>query len=682
MDRYLTERPHHAGSPRNTLLAEEIARRWRSYGFDKVEMPRYNVLQNLPMEEDPSFAAIVDDKGAILHQFQEKETPLTTFERKHEPEVMPSFLSSPLNASVDGDVVYVNYGRDEDFDKLKELGVSVKGRIAFMRMGRVYRGNKVRSAGYNGAIAALIYQDPEQFAPEGPNNTFPNSWWLPDTGIQRGGAGLGSWPGDPLTTGYPAVDGIYRMPVSKLGQPKIPSYGLSYGDALKILKRMKGKNPGFNDDCSPSTGPDVPPHWEGKLDVRYRLGPGFTQENTKVHLTTKSKRVMHPIFNVIGTIRGREEPDRYVIVGNHRDSWVFGASDPSSGTAIQMEVSRGLGELLKRGWRPRRTIILCSWDSEERGVSGSTEWVEEHAQILRRRAVVYLNIDTGVSGNFSLNVDGSPLIEKILVATSKEVQDPTTKHAASMYDVITERDKTKLRGGVPVCDNLALGSDYVAFYHLIGVSSADWSYIFGDKKHKIRRSYPLYHSIHDNFEWMKRFVDPQFQIHLAVGKFTSRMVMKMANSIVLPFNATNFALKLKSEINELKRLPGLDKSPVDLRWLINATNVFVDRAVKFDTAVTHMVKSDLLARRRVNDQLMQVDRAFINTLVQTSRLYDRHVLYGPDWTNIYKGVYFHLVKRAIRDAEAGKDSWDAVEKEVSVLTFCLRSAAEMLEPEE
>ncbi|XP_001633754.2 N-acetylated-alpha-linked acidic dipeptidase 2 isoform X1 [Nematostella vectensis] len=661
--RYLSKKPHVAGSRRNNELATEIARRWREYGFDKVEMPKYDMLLSLPDEKNLSTAAVIDGKGKIKIGFQHEEKPLTADERQAGPDMMPSFLSNPLTGTVSGDVVYVNHGMDSDFERLSKFGVSAKGHIVLIRMGKGYRGNKIKAASDNGAIGALVYTDPEEFAPEGSNQTFPDSWWLPETGVQRGAAGMGSGPGDARTPGYPSVDGIYRIPLTKLKKPKIPAYGLSYKDALQILKRMKG--------------PKAPKDWQGKLPVTYRLGPGFRDASSKVQMTVTAKSVTKSIYNVIGTIAGREEPDRYVILGNHRDAWVFGASDPSSGTAILMELSRGLGNLLKKGWRPRRTIILCSWDAEEQFVSGSTEWVEEHAQVLGSRAVTYLNIDVGVGGNFTLNMDGSALIEKLLVETAKEVQDPTEgKRKASLYDVILERDARKVRGGVPFCENLAFGSDYVSFYHFLGIPGGDWAYIFGGR-YGIRRSYPLYHSIHDNFDYIKKFVDPQFKIHLAVAKYTARVLLKVADAEILPFNVTNFAWTLEREMQALKALPALKSSYVSLKYLRKAVNAFYQTALKFDALKSAGAINGELAKRAINDQMMGIERAFIDSITPNQKLPFRNVLYGADSSNIYDGMYFPRVKEAVKRALKNGD-WDKVRKEVSVLTFSVRSAREMI----
>lgn len=393
-------------------------------------------------------------------------------------------------------------------------------------------------------------------------------------------------------------------------------------------------------------------------------------------MEVNSKLETKTINNVIAQIRGKDEPDRYVLMGNHRDAWVFGAADAVSGTSILMEVSRGLGELLKNGWRPRRTIILCSWDAEEIFVVGSAEWVEENAQILRNRAVAYLNMDVAVNGNFSINVDANPLLQDVAVSLTKEICDPTVSHLCkSMYDVMLERDITKHINGSPVCDNLSFGSDYVAFYHFIGVSCADWSYIFGGV-HGIRRSYPVYHSLHDTFYWMKTFVDPEFKTHLAVAKYAGIFLLKLSDSALLPFNTTTYGELLKSKTKSLEMNVDFQAHNVSVTALSRAVKNFAKTSLKFERMKLKIGPKDL---RAVNDQMMQLEKAFIQTVEANDPKQLRHVIYGPNLTNLYGGIYFPRVSHAVKMARK-TGNWELVKKEISLLTYSINSAANVLKP--
>ncbi|XP_022779944.1 N-acetylated-alpha-linked acidic dipeptidase 2-like [Stylophora pistillata] len=437
---------------------------------------------------------------------------------------------------------------------------------------------------------------------------------------------------------------------------------LSYGDAQEILRRMKGLK--------------APKSWRGGLQLTYCIGPGFKDKTLTLRVEVNNSLETKTIYNVIGQIRGTVEPDRYVLMGNHRDAWVFGAADPVSGTAVLMELSRGLGKLIGKGWRPRRTIMLCSWDAEESGAVGSTEWVEENAQILQNRAVAYLNIDQAVNGNFSLNVDASPLLKQLAVRLTKEICDPTVPDTCkSMYEVMLERDVTKHVNGCATCDDLSFGSDYGAFYHFLGISCADWSYIFGGR-YNIRRAYPVYHSVHDTFYWMKTFVDPEFQTHLAVTKFAGAFLLKLSDSELLPLNTTTYGEVLQSKAVLLEKNATLR--------VHNISTAAFSRAVRSFAKVSHQFERGKLKEkpenyRILNDQMMQVEKAFIQTVEVNDWKLSRHVIYGLNDENLYGDLFFPRVHYAMIKAKKSGD-WKLVEKEMSLLTHAITSAANVLKP--
>ena len=425
-----------------------------------------------------------------------------------------------------------------------------------------------------------------------------------------------------------------------------------------------------------STGLEAPESWQGGLNLTYHIGPGFEDKNLSLRMEVNNNLETKTINNVIGQITGAVEPDRYVLMGNHRDAWVFGAADPVSGTAALMELSRGLGELLKTGWRPRRTIMLCSWDAEEVFIVGSAEWVEENARILQDRAVGYLNMDVAINGNFSINVDANPLLQDVAVSLTKEVCDPTVPDTCkSMYEVMLERDVTKHVNGSPVCDNLPFGSDYVSFYHFIGVSCADWSYIFGGM-YGIRRSYPVYHSIHDTFYWMKTFVDPEFKTHLAVTKYAGIFLLKLSDSELLPFNTTTYGELLEKKSIALETSARIKSH--------NISTAAFSRAVKNFAKLSRQFERNKLKRkpaefRALNDQMMQLEKAFIQTVEPNDHKQLRHVIFGPNLANLYGDIYFPQVHYAVIKAEETGD-WKLVEKEISLLTYAINSAAKVLKP--
>lgn len=427
-------------------------------------------------------------------------------------------------------------------------------------------------------------------------------------------------------------------------------------------------------------GQSVPERWQGGLELTYRTGPGFQDPSLRLRMEVHNKLETRTIYNVIGTITGSEEPDRYVLMGNHRDAWVYGAADAISGSSILMELSRGLSKLLKSGWRPRRTIMLCSWDAEEVFVVGSTEWVEENANILWDRAVAYLNMDVAVSGDFALNVDSSPVLFDVLLRTAKEIRDPTAVDSdKSMFDVMIERDVTKNVNKTANCNNLSFGSDYASFYHFTGVSSADWSYIFGGK-HGLRRSYPVYHSTHDTLHWLKTFVDPQFKIHLAVAKFAASVLLKLSDSALLPFNTTKYATIIKRYYHSMKNDTRFDRTRISFDSLSKAVDKFDKACKEFEAFKNgYSEQSGLQSLRVLNDQMTKLERAFIQTVEENNPLQFRHVIYAPNLKNLYQGIFFPRVYRALPRA-IQTHNWDEVKKEISLLVYHINSASKQLFP--
>ena len=354
--------------------------------------------------------------------------------------------------------MYVNYGRIEDVQRLRELNVDLTGKIAISRYGRIFRGNKVKNCQDAGAIGVIMFSDPADVAPYGtdPKDVYPNTMFLPPSGIQRGTAfPLGG--GEPLSPGWPSVEGSYRNPINDTEFPKIPSQPIGYGDAKELLAVMGGDN--------------VPDEWRGQIpNTTYKLGPGFDQDHQgwKVNLVVNNYLKDTKSDNIIGVIQGSEEPDRYVIIGNHRDAWGYGAIDPGSGTAALMEIAKTLGEKLKAGWRPRRTIILASWTAEESGLFGSSEWVTEKVHKLRSRAVSYLNMDICVSGDFLAGF-ASTLLKEVF----KNAMRSTEKDGQSYYDYLQAyyQSESPPKDLADTIGALGSGSDQDSFAFFAGVPS-------------------------------------------------------------------------------------------------------------------------------------------------------------------------------------------------------------------
>ncbi|KAB7496029.1 hypothetical protein Anas_04286, partial [Armadillidium nasatum] len=462
--RYLSDKPHLAASPRDNELAEYVKIKFEEAGFDSSELVPYNVYLSKPNPENPNKSHF-------------REEPI--HEGDDDPDFIHAFNAFTPAGTVSTEpgvgVVYVNYGEIEDFERLAEIGINVTGHIVIVRYGEIFRGNKVYHAEKFGAKGIIIFSDPEDVAAEGisPEDVYDNSWWLPGTGVQRGSTYLGS--GDSLTPGWPSTEHAYRLSEDEAALPNIPCQPIGYADAIEILKRLDG--------------PVAPEDWQGGYpNFTYKLGPSFNSQNGSVSLTlsTHNSGKVEKSYNVIGIIKGCIEPDRYVLIGNHRDAWGYGTIDPSSATAQMLETARVLGTFLKEGWRPRRTIIFCSWGAEEFGIIGSTEWVE---------------------------IPGVKDSSKTLFEEWKEYTERTRPNAKEY----------------PVVFSLGSGTDHAPFSFYAGIPSTMFYFIVNE------RLFPAYHTGYETFYMLTAFIDPEFKIHEGCGRLSILGLKYLADSTILPY---------------------------------------------------------------------------------------------------------------------------------------------------
>ncbi|XP_028415064.1 glutamate carboxypeptidase 2-like isoform X1 [Dendronephthya gigantea] len=657
--KYFSSRPHVPGTPRTKELAVEIARLWREYKFDEVEMPKYNVLLPYVNPNISNKVQILDSGRKVLREFSGKEELADPSE--DDDQMIPPFLGYSKQSSASGKLLYVNYGRTEDFEVLKKnFGIpNCNGRIAIMRYGKIFRGSMVKNAHECGAVGAILYNDPADYAPEGQDKVYPNYIWLPKTGVQRGS--IITTRGDPITPGLPSIDGVFRISPKDAGLPQIPATPMPYGDAVNILKIMKGR--------------EVPTSWKGTLNITYRLGDAGIEGNNSIRIEVNFPNTRQDIYNVIGTIYGSEEPDRWVLIGNHRDAWGFGAVDASSGTATMMEISRGLSMLLKQGWRPRRTIKFCSWGAEEAGLIGSNEWVEEHERALSTKAVSYINVDVSVGGTYVLHLSGSPLLKTALIETVKNVQDPHL-NSPGLHQTVYERMLEKRRGkdGEIMFPSLGAGSDYATFYQFVGVPSLDMSY-YGE------RLYPIYHSVHDTYKWLQGLVDPDFSYHLTTTLVAARALMSIADDIVLPFDVVQYSKTLRRSFQILNDNHGaeLRRNNITLDYVDAAVTKFHNASLKFQKEVETAVKSmNDIQLRDLNDRMVNVEKSFIYSFGLPNQSFTRHVIFAPPSNNNYGSAHFPgIIDLMIPSNETSRD-WGEIRKQVSVVFKSIMSAVESL----
>ena len=521
---------------------------------------------------------------------------------------------------VHGEIIYVNYGLIADYARLDSLGTSVKGRIAVARYGGSFRGIKAREAEKRGAIALLIYSDPQGDGYVA-GDVYPAGPMRNRNGVQRGSVMNGA--GDPATPGYASVAGAPRITESQMTIPHIPVVPLSYGNASELLDGLAGH--------------EVPLGWQGGLPFRYHVGPGPVTVRIKV-TDDRATRGTKPIFDTFGTIRGSEFPDEIVMVGGHRDGWGPGTADNVSGTVSVLEAARAIADAVKAGHRPKRTIVFATWDAEEWGMMGSSEYVEDDSLRLMRGGVAYLNQDVAAQG-VRFGGGGSPSLRATLRDVARSVPDPSGKGSvyAEWRRAAAASDTTEPAMGDP-----GGGSDFAGFYNHLGIPIAEWG--FGGAS-------GVYHSQYDDFAWMSKFGDSTYGYHAAAARIGAAMLLRLANADILPYDYVEFARTMK------RYLPALDHALAAKHWsaatsgLRDAIGRMEEEAAAFTSARDAALTANALPRERrqaVNAALLQVERALVRPQGLRTRPWYRNLIYVADEDNGYANMVFPSVNEAIR----------------------------------
>jgi N-acetylated-alpha-linked acidic dipeptidase len=527
----LSARPHHVGSPYDKDNAEWIAAKFKEFGLD-THIEQFDVLFPTPKERA---VELVEGGPKFVAKLQEPALPQDPTSSQ-QAEQLPTYNAYSIDGDVTAPLVYVNYGIPEDYEQLERMGISVKGKIVIARYYHSWRGIKPKVAAEHGAVGCLIFSDPHE---DGfvHGETFPAGPFRPPDGVQRGSvADMPYYPGDPLTPGVGATKDAKRLKIEDAPTiTKIPVLPISYADAQPLLAAL--------------TGRVAPEEWRGGLGITYHVGPG----PAKVHLKVKSNWDIKPIYDVIGKIQGATFPDEWVIRGNHHDGWVNGAEDPISGQVAIIEEARALGELVKSGWKPKRTIIYCAWDGEEPGLLGSTEWAEQHYDELRAHAVAYINSDG--NGRGYLRVEGSHTLEKFSNDIARDISDPETKltvwkrqqlHEIANAKTAEQREEIRKRADLRI-PALGSGSDYTAFLQHDGVAALNIGFGGEDQG-------GIYHSIYDDFYWFTHFSDTEFVYERALAQTGGTAIMRLADADLLPFEFNDFADTVQTYLKELKAL--------------------------------------------------------------------------------------------------------------------------------
>jgi N-acetylated-alpha-linked acidic dipeptidase len=656
--RVISEEPHHAGSPGSKAVADYILAKFREWGLN-AWIEEHEALMPTPEER---LLELVEPEP---YQAELKEPALPQDKDSTDVGQLPTFNAYAADGDVTAQLVYVNYGTPEDFARLESLGVSVKDKIVIARYGRSWRGIKPKLASERGALGCLIYSDP---ADDGYVNgtIYPEGPYRPWQGVQRGSVmDMPLHPGDPLTPGWGAVPGGRRLDLSQARTLlKIPVLPISYGDALPLLRNLRGVQ--------------APEDWRGALPITYHVGPG----PAKVHLKTRFDWKVRPLYNVLARIEGAVFPDEWVIHGNHHDAWVNGAEDPTSGNVALMETARAFGELLKQGFKPKRTLVFASWDGEEWGLLGSTEWAEKHAAELRQKAVAYLNTDS--TGKGWLSAEGSHSLQKLVSEVAREVFDPKTGQTIfeaarerRIEQAKTEEEKSKAAPLTVIpLGALGSGSDYTAFLDHLTIASLNLS--FGGAG-----GGGIYHSIYDSFDWFTRFSDTDFGYGRTLSQTVGTTLLRLSEATVLPLEFTDVASTVKGYVDEIekehqkvKQAPALDLSPVRsaLARLENAAAAYETAFAGLSAASSSSLLSRRLELAALNRILYSTERALGQEGGLPRRDWFKHQVYAPGLLTGY-GV---KTLPAIREAVEQK-YWEEAGRSVGVVARIIENLATEVE---
>jgi N-acetylated-alpha-linked acidic dipeptidase len=679
----LSARPHHVGSPYDKQNAEWLRDQFKSYGW-QAEIETFDVLFPTPKERvlemiaPTKFVANLDETAIAVDPTSGQKD-----------EQLPAYNAYSGDGDVTGPLVFVNQGVPADYEELERRGISVKGAIVIAKYGGSWRGIKPKVAAEHGAIGCIIYSDP---ANDGyaQGDVFPNGPMRPSQGVQRGSVqDMPTYPGDPATPGIGATKDAKRTPLDKIPTiTKIPVLPISYGNAQPLLAALKGAV--------------VPQSWKGGLPLTYRFGPGPAM----VHLKVTSNWDTKTLYDVIAKLPGTTEADQWVIRGNHHDAWVNGAEDPISGLVAELEEARALGQLVKQGWKPKRTIVYAAWDGEEPGLLGSTEWAETHADELQKKAVVYINSDT--NGRGILGISGSHTLENFINGVSRDVDDPEAK-----ISVWKRRQANSLRNGSPDDKReararedlrigaLGSGSDYSSFLQHLGIASMNLGYGGEDDG-------GIYHSIYDDFYWFTHFSDTSFVYGRALAQTTGVAVMRLANADLLPYTFTNLAETAKGYATELQKLrdarndqitetnrsiddgiyaaiddprdplvaPARRTPPPQFNFapMLNALDSLSSSARRYDRAAMRVGQTSSPANlKSINERLVKAERALTSDDGLKGRSWYKHLLYAPGFYTGYGVKTVPAVREAIEQGQ-----WADVDNEIARVAAALNREATLV----
>ena len=646
--REFTRTPHPAGTIHDKEVADYIAKTWREQGLEDVVIRQYDVLGSLPKE------IVVEMTAPVVYKAGLREAPYDADPDTKNPEVRGAWTSMSASGEITAPIVYAHSGNPSDYELLKQHGIDVKGKIVLVRYSNPYsyRGFKALTAPRMGAAGMLVYSDPAEDGYK-KGRVFPDGPYGPETHIQRGAITYDFIvPGDPLTPGWASVPGAKRIAKEDAQSlPKIMAVPISWHDAKPLLEHMGGD--------------EAPKDWQGGLPIKYKLG-GIGQ----VHMKVAMDDSIAPYYVVEARINGSEHREEWVVLGNHHDAWEYGGVDPSSGTASMMEMTRSLGALLQKGERPKRTLVFCSWDGEEVGLTGSTEWGEQFEQELKEKAVAYINVDSSTSGR---NFHGSAVASLIpeMLELSDSVSDPasgTSLHEA--WKKSAAREKKEEKDAKPVNDDnlvdvrIGSGSDHTVFLNHDGVPVVELQF---------DGPYGVYHSMYDDFYWMNHFGDPGYRYHTLMSQLWGTLALRLADADLLPFDFSAYAAKVREFVREVQAKPGAATN-VDLAGLLKALDDFENEGKQLRSATAKSLNADSPDAAKldaVNRAIMQVERNWLNPDGIPGRPWFKHTLYAARYT------YAHLELPGLTEA-VETQNWESAKQQAAILAEAVKKNTQLL----
>jgi N-acetylated-alpha-linked acidic dipeptidase len=686
----MSSAPNHVGSPHDKANAEFELAKFKEWGWD-ASIETFSVLYPTPKEVALELVAPTHFKALLSEPPIEGDR--TSVQTKDE---LPPYNVYGADGDVTAELVYVNQGMPDDYKELEREGISVKGRIVLTRYGGGWRGLKPKLAYEHGAVGCLIYSDPRDDG-YGAGDTYPKGGFRPPNGVQRGSVqDLTLYSGDPLTPGVGAVPGAKRLALKDAKTLlKIPVLPISYADAEPLLAALGGRV--------------AQPSWRGGLPLTYHVGPGPAQ----VHMKVLSEWTQKPIYDVVAKIRGSEAPDQWIIRGNHHDGWVFGALDPLAGQIALMAEAKSIGKLVQQGWRPRRTLVYNSWDGEEPGLLGSTEWAEQHAAELKVKAVLYVNSDT--NGRGFLQAEGSHAVQHFLSEVARDVKDPETgatvlaralaERRVSSFDSPRGESAPRAAAGDLQLGALGSGSDYTPFLQHLGISSINLGF-------EGEVQYGVYHSAYDSFDHFRRFVDPTFEYGVTLAKVAGRIMLRAAQADLIPARESDFAASIagydedlhkladsmRTKTNELTKLlddesykltsnPDTPRAPparvsdvpyLNFAELDNAVLRLEQSAKSFDKEYSRLDAgsdpANKAARDRVNGALTVLEQSLMDPHGLPGREWYQHMIYAPGLHTGYGVKTLPGIREAIEERR-----WDEANQYMGVVSRALNAYSERMD---